>query len=167
MTVLGILLLFVCISDCKSAKIPNFLIILIFITGLICRCRSEAYMGLVTYVKGCLLIFLITYPLFKIGAVGAGDVKLFAVTSGYLSGREILCFMIYTLLFSAFLAVIKILRERNGRERLNYFFSYVTEVARQGKFSLYCQDDSKKEHAGIYISIPVFLSILLHMGGVY
>lgn len=124
-------------------------------------------MGLTDYIKTDVIVLLLLYPLFKIGAIGAGDVKLFAVTAGYLSGKAVICFLTYSLLIAGLFSIIKLLKEQNGLERIYYSCSYMAEVLRTGKWRLYFRNAAEKRQAGICLSGPVFLSILLYLGGVY
>lgn len=167
MAVLCVLLFAVCLIDCCSARIPNMAVVFIFLAGLGYRWLEEGWQGLGSYFIILLCILIILFPLFWIGTIGAGDVKLFAVTGGYLSGRAVICFLIYSMLIAAVFSVIKILRERNGRERFGYLCSYVAEVVKTGHWSLYIRNEAEKKRAGVCLAAPVFLSVLLHLGGVY
>lgn len=166
MAVLCLLLLAVCIVDYMSTRIPNGMILLTAAVGVCCCYRDNGAAGAGVYFIVCLLVLFILYPLFMIGAIGAGDVKLYAVTAGFFSGRAIFSFLITSLLIAAIFSLIKILKERNGRERLYYFCSYLAEVFRVRKWHLYIQSTDRDRRSGICLSGPVFLSVLLHLGGV-
>lgn len=166
MAVLCVLVAAVCLMDYRRTRIPNRMILLIFLYGLGYRYWDAGGGGAADFLINCILVLLLLYPLFKIGAVGAGDVKLFSVTAGCLSRQEIPCFLVSSLLIAALISLIKICRERNGRERFFYLCAYLTDVCRTGHFSLYLADVPIKR-AGVCLAGPVFLSLLLHMGGVY
>lgn len=167
MAALCILLLVACLTDYLWAKIPNWLILLIVLAGLVSRCVVLGGYGLWLYTKGCILIVLSMYPLFKVGTVGAGDVKLFAAVAGYLSGKVIFYFLFFSLLIAAFFSVIKIMKEHSGIQRLCYFCTYLMQVIRDGEWQLYFTDRTEQKNAGICLSGPILLSVLLHIGGVY
>ena len=75
---LGILILAVC-SDVRTEKIRNKLILAGLATGFLIQ----------IYEKGISFIPLwfiqISIPIFRIGALGAGDIKLFSVIAGFLT----------------------------------------------------------------------------------
>ena len=72
---LGILILAVC-SDVRTEKIRNKLILAGLATGFLIQ----------IYEKGISFIPLfLFYPIFRIGALGAGDIKLFSVIAGFLT----------------------------------------------------------------------------------
>ena len=167
MAILCLLLSAVCLSDYRNARIPNRMMLIILFYGMGYRYWDAGGSGLLEYVSTCFFMFLLLFPLFIIGVIGAGDVKLYSVTSGYLSGQVLSCFLIISLLLSAVFSIIKLIREGFGRERLLYLCSYLAEVSRCRCWREYFRDASDARRAGIPLAGPVFLSLLLHVGGVY
>ncbi|MDL2301301.1 prepilin peptidase [Lachnospiraceae bacterium OttesenSCG-928-D06] len=167
MAALSVLLLAVCIEDYRSTKIPNRLLIFIAAAGIWTCYQDAGLWGIGRYFVVVFLVFLVFYPFFMIGAVGAGDVKLYALTAAYLSGKAILCFLVFSLLIAAIFSFIKVIKEHNGRERIYYFFSYIKEVVYVGKWRLYMQEGERNRRSGICLSGPILLSVLLHIGGAY
>lgn len=111
------------------------------------------------------LLLVLTFPLYRIGSVGAGDIKLIALCCGFLQRDYI--FLFSMLLFAAIFSIFKLVRNHMTMERLRYFASYVAEVRRSGKWSLYVSDQRELGRVGICMSGPVFLALLLQLGGVY
>lgn len=166
MAVLCIFVAAVCLTDYRRTRIPNRMILLIFLYGLGYRYWDAGGSGAAGFLSNCILVLLLLYPLFKIGAVGAGDVKLFSVTAGCLSRQDIPCFLVSSLLIAALISLIKICRERSGKERFIFLCAYLSDVCRTGHFSLY-PAAAETKRAGVCLAGPVFLSLLLHIGGVY
>ncbi len=168
MAVLCLLLSAVCLSDYRNARISNKMILLILLYGMGYRYWDAGAGGLSEYLVNCFLVFFMLFPLFKIGAIGAGDVKIYSVTAGYLSQeRDLFCFLFVSLLISAIFSVFKLIKEGSGKERLQYLCSYLADVSRSGRWQQYFCDAAEAGKAGIRMAGPVFLSLLLHMGGVY
>ena len=167
MAVLFIMLSVICLTDHYRTRIPNSMMALLFLYGLGYRYWDAGGNGIAGYLINCVFVFLLLYPLFKIGTVGAGDVKLFSVTAGYLSRQELPCFLIISLLIAAIISIVKICRERCGRERLVYLCSYLVQVCRTGHWKLYFDNEAEMLKTGVCLSFPVLVSILLHIGGVY
>ena len=71
----------------------------------------------VTYVLSILLMIFLLYPFFKLGALGAGDVKLLGICAGFLQYDKILQFLFFSLLAAAIFSLIKLIRERSAGER--------------------------------------------------
>lgn len=162
-----LLLAAVCCWDYRRRRIPNLLIFLLCVIGLFLRIKAAGAQGAVDYLKWCLLSGLCTYPLFKLGALGAGDAKLFAVCAGCLTGAEIVWFLFYSLLFAAIVSIVKLIKEGNGRERFSYFVDYAVSCVRAGQLRLYIEGEREMAKAGICLSGPITLSMLLYLGGIY
>jgi len=137
---LCIFLLIACYYDYRYRRIPNILLLMMLITGLLWSFWNRGIGGMFLLAMAVVLPMVLLYPFFKIGALGAGDVKLFGVCSGYLSLDRILYFLFFSMLIAALFSLIKLMVTRNIKEY------------RKIRMPL----------AG-----PVFCSILLYIGGVY
>lgn len=167
MVALCILLLLVCLADYSTTKIPNILIAAIGFWGLIYQYQISKEAGLKWYFFVGGVVFIVFYFVYKIGALGAGDVKLYTVMVGFFQSQAVLYFLFYSFLFATALSLIKILREHSGRDRIFYLLDYILEVIKTGKWSMYFQDNIEKSRMGIRLSGPVLVGLLLHMVGVY
>lgn len=112
------------------------------------------------------MIFLL-YPFFKLGALGAGDVKLLGICAGFLQYDKILHFLFFSLLAAAIFSLVKLIREQSAGERLAYLGAYLVDVARSGQWSLYIENEREARRAGVALAGPILISVFLHMGGVY
>ena len=167
MAALCILLTAACGYDYRRKKIPNFLIAFMAVIGVGWRFWEGGICGALSYLGETVLIMSLLYPFFKIGSIGAGDVKLLGVSAGYLPFSKILIFLFISLLISAMISLLKMWNESNIRERLHYLTAYLADVARSGRWKLYLENERDKRAVGICLSGPVLVSILLYMGGVY
>ncbi len=167
MVVLGIMVLAACCYDYRCARIPNWLLLLMLAAGLARGCLERGLPGAAACAAEAAAVMCLFYPLFKIGAFGAGDVKLFGICAGWLPFGKIFWFLFLSLLIAAVFSLIKLLVERNAMERLAYFCEYVAEVAKSGSWHLYAENGREKRKASICLSGPVLCSILFYWGGVY
>lgn len=167
MTVLIVILCAICFYDYQRQKIPNFLVVCIVIAGLGRNACHEGFFGAGEYLIVGAVVVLLLYPLFRIGGLGAGDVKLMGACAGFFPGDKILTFLFISLLISAIFSIIRLFRERNARERAKYFCNYCMAVARKGRWSLYRPTAEDKAIRGICMSGPILCSVLLKLGGVY
>lgn len=167
MAVLCVLLTAACCFDHKYKKIPNLLVVTMAVMGA-CRCFGRGgAMEVLSYAGAAILAMCALYPLFKIGTVGAGDVKLLGAAAGYLPFGKILVFLFLSMLIAAVISLVKMVRERYFLERMGYFLDYLRDVAKSGRFKLYLKDGQDREAVGICLSGPVLVSVLLYMGGIY
>lgn len=135
--------------------------------SIICRFREDSWIGVAALLLQGTLLLALAFPLYRIGSVGAGDCKLIALCCGFLQREYIFSFLFSMLLFAAIFSIFKLVRNHMTMERLRYFVSYVSEVHRSGRWSLYVCDQRELGRVGICMSGPVFLGLLLHLGGVY
>lgn len=163
-----LLLFLAALADLKTDRIPNGFIILGTAIGILGGLRYHT--GLLQPVFSMFLAFLLMYPLFKIGALGAGDVKVLMMTGSFMERRELLAVIISAFIIGAVFSLVKLLVERNGRERIVYFLSYISEVARTGHWKIYgehmLQDYQLYRKNKIHFTVPVLFGVVMKLGGV-
>ena len=108
--VLVLVLFFASLWDYKKRKIPNLLIGVGFIYGLM---RIFYYQNFLTHIGGIVFPILILYPFFKIGTIGAGDIKLFSLIGCYLSFMEVLYCMFLAFVVGAIVSLMFMQKEGN------------------------------------------------------
>lgn len=156
-----------CYCDYRKRKIPNILIITAAICGAVWRFAKEGITGAIFYLVQSVMVLALFYLLFRIGAVGAGDVKLFGVTAGYLPFHKILFFLFVSLLISAIISLVKLWEKNNFYKRLRYLVRYLKVVWKCGSFRPYPETGLDDPDITIRLAGPIFLSLLLYLGGVY
>ncbi|MBE5884732.1 MAG: prepilin peptidase, partial [Lachnospiraceae bacterium] len=163
MGALCILLLIACGFDYRKRRIPNLLIGIMLIAGIVQSGVSAGAMGILYFAGKMLCMILCMYFLFKIGTLGAGDVKLFGVCAGYFPGDKILYFLFFSLLFAAGISLIKLLFEHNAKERLTYLAEYAAGVIQSGSWQLYVQNKREQERHSVCLAGPVLGSVLMYI----
>ncbi|MCH5270587.1 MAG: prepilin peptidase [Lachnospiraceae bacterium] len=155
-----------CYFDYRKDKIPNVLIGFGMFAGLLFM-QQELEIGLMLLRIG--VIFGIFYPLYKLGMLGAGDVKLFCLLAFYLKGRGCAVCIAGSMVIAALIGLGKFLIQGNLKERICYFCSYVADVAKYKEFRLYFENEGwgEKKKASLHMAGTVLLSVLLYEGGVY
>ena len=168
-SILLLLLLLSALADLKTDRIPNgfiFLGVVIGVTGSLLSGRS--FLELLASV---LPTFFLMYPLFKIGVLGAGDVKLFVLIASFLPVRESMSILMGAFVIGAVFSLGKLITERNGRERFQYFFSYLWDVRRTGHWEIYGEDLKQDYHTycknKIHFTVPILFSAVCRMGGLF
>lgn len=164
---LTIILCIVCLYDYRKQKIPNKLIGLILLAGLGRSVCLEGMYGSGRYLIVLAVVIFLLYPLFRIGGLGAGDVKLLGVCAGFFPAGDVFSFLFISLLFSAIFSMAKLVKEQNVRDRITYFCKYCRKVVKQGKWVYYLPEAGGKKLEGICMAGPVLCSVLLRLGGVY
>ncbi|MGN1148526.1 MAG: prepilin peptidase [Lachnospiraceae bacterium] len=180
--ILLFLLMAACYFDYRMDKIPNALVLLGTILASVyrvTRCIVESrgtggvIPALVTELGLLLLwmgiVFMVLYPFYMLGMLGAGDVKLYCMSAAFLKGKDCLTFFAGSMLLAAAIALLKLLYQKNIRERLYYFCSYLVDILRLGSFRLYFDgaDWKTKRRASLHMAGPMLAGLLLHVCGVY
>lgn len=103
-------------SDIRSHRIPNVLVLLGLITGLLLQMSAEGMPGLVRALLGMVVGFLVLMPFYLLRTLGAGDVKLMAAVGALMGPAEIVGVFLATLLAGGLMALVQALRAKMLRE---------------------------------------------------
>lgn len=167
MTALCLFLAAAAFYDYRKGKIPNLLLIVMLFIGTGQSLGEKGAAGGGAFLAAVMIVTALLYPLFMIGTVGAGDVKLLGICAGYFPFGKILYFLFFSMLIAAIFSLIKLWKNKNAKERFFYLGEYLMEVAQTGKWRLYLENERERKAAGLCMSGPILISALLHMGGVY
>lgn len=155
----------------SKTRIPNALILSGLIIGVFYRVLCMGERNYLAILLGIIIPVLLFFPLFLIRAMGAGDIKLFAVTGAFFTIRENLKCIVLAIMLGGVFALIKVLIYRNLRERLKYMFTYFRKVLQcAGTGSLYGfsyvdrEDTESVKRAGIKFSLPIMIAVIIVMG---
>lgn len=166
MVILLILLSIAVITDMISYKIPNLLILVGLVLGLGFRVYVEGVKGLKDAILCMALILLFLVPLFLLRCMGAGDIKLFCMTTCFLSIQEAKQCLIGMLIVGAIMSVAQMVWQHSFRDRMKYLKNYVTKCVLTRTMESY-EGTTKNKKNAIRLSIPVLISVGLHAGGLY
>ena len=96
--------------DVRYRRIPNVFVIATLIAGLILNFAMGGVRGGISSIGGCLFAFILMFMLHVFGAMGAGDVKLFAAIGSVIGAQLVLPTFVVVVLTGGVLAFISILR---------------------------------------------------------
>ena len=167
MLIMTMLLAVAGIFDHLFHKIPNILILVMFITGIIRACFISEPLSIPFMLIRMLLTAVIFYPVFVIGALGAGDIKLLAVCCGYMNGTRAIWFIFMTFSIAAVAGVIGLIHRKEIGKRIRRLIIYVKNYLKTGKVERYHCNTEAALHAGVALAGPMFVSALLGVGGFY
>lgn len=167
MAIFLMLLVLACYFDYRSHRIPNWLVVLLLPVMVVKQYLEQGTVGVCKALGIMVLIMFLWYPLFRIGTIGAGDIKLFGVCSGILPPSKILSFLFFSLVVAGIFSLAGIIQKKNAGERICYFLSYLQDVITGRQWRLYITDRKERERVGVCMAGPVLISLLLYWGGVY
>ena len=96
--------------DVRYRRIPNLFVLATLISGLTLNLAMGGWRGALGSLGGCVLAFIFMFVLHVFGAMGAGDVKLFAAIGSVIGVQLVLPTFIVVLLTGGLLALISVLR---------------------------------------------------------
>ncbi len=166
---MGILIGVFCVvifMDWRFYRIPNACIVIGIMAGLILRSVTYPVIELIELLGTVVVVFLFLYPFYLLGALGAGDVKLFIMVACYIKGEQLMRYLLVTMLLAAVISILKMVLYEESRARLFYLGKYVRKVVMTGAMDEY-QVDKKQRNCIIRLSIPAFISLLLLCTGIY
>ena len=96
--------------DVRYRRIPNPFVLATLVTGLTLNLAVGGWQGGLNSIGGCLLAFVLMFMLHVFGAMGAGDVKLFAAIGSILGAQLVLPTFIVVVLTGGLLALVVVVR---------------------------------------------------------
>jgi prepilin peptidase CpaA len=97
------------VSDVRTERIPNVLILAGLVLGLALR-GLGGWDLLFLSVAGAAVALLVTVPLFALGAIGGGDAKLFAVVGAFMGPKGFAAALLASAVVGGVLAIVVTLR---------------------------------------------------------
>jgi prepilin peptidase CpaA len=96
--------------DVRYRRIPNPIVLATLISGLAINFVLGGFSGGLNSISGCVLAFILMFILHVFGAMGAGDVKLFAAIGSLLGAHLVLPTFVVVVLTGGLLAMVVVLR---------------------------------------------------------
>lgn len=121
----------VCLCDILWHRIPNRILAVMFLLGEWVMYKSSGVDGLLAFNGVALFTCCVFYLFFQLGALGAGDVKLFAATAGFFGPGMAPVYLFVGLLAAACIGVVKVLVGGKAKEKTGVclagpmFFSFL------------------------------------------
>lgn len=148
--------------DFRKGKIPNQLILTGIISGGFLLLLYNGAGAFLKCLPGMLFPVIVLFPLYRLGVLGAGDIKLFSMLGVYLTFREQLICIVLTFLAGAVISLGVLLWRKNLIERILYFISFCNECICGGHLrSYYLPSQGKEDGSKIHFSLPIMTGVIL------
>ncbi len=172
--ILFVMLTIAAVTDLLFDKVYNEWVLIGVTCGLAGALCNNGAEGLLWALLSMTAPVILLYPLFVIGGLGAGDIKLLAAAGCFLPVKETITCLGIAFLIGAVLSLLKMAAEGNFLQRIQYLLSYILDVFKSGEWKLYEQDmqaafpDRRRRNEGkIHFSLPILLSVAIYKGGVF
>jgi prepilin peptidase CpaA len=103
------------VTDLRARLVPNALVLAGALTGMLLAALHPEGVGLLRALGGLALGFALFLPLYLLRAMGAGDVKLMAMTGAFIGAEAIFEATLWVLLAGGALALVFALRRGVAR----------------------------------------------------
>lgn len=151
--------------DFDRMKISNRLILAGLAVSLVLCIWRGGGSKVIPYLWNIIFPVIALYLFYLIGALGAGDVKLFSVIGGFVNFKELVSCMVFAFLAGAVISLIKMLACGKWKEQLFtggvYFLSLFL-----GNFHPYGrnpENQANQIHFSLSILIGLFISEIFHI----
>lgn len=114
------------ITDIKSMRIPNWITVSGLLAGLLAQALMNGWDGLLKSGVGAAAGFAVLLIMHLIGAVGAGDVKLFAGIGAWTGMLFTLQVVMYSVLFGALIGWLIVLKRRETGRHTRKIFNTIS-----------------------------------------
>lgn len=104
--------------DIRYRRIPNLIVVFVLLTGLTLNTALGGMQGFLSSIIGCILGFGLMFLLRLFGAMGAGDLKLFAAIGALIGVALVPQTFLFVLLTGGIVAAVYMMRRRRARRTL-------------------------------------------------
>lgn len=128
--------------DLKTRRIPNWLTVSAFGLALVIRIP----MGTSAVLDGLLaaaIAFALALPVFALGGLGGGDVKLLATVGAFLGVDRLWGALFVAVLVGAVLAIVTVLRQKRAGETLANLYMLVKGLTRKESYTGWKGDEGE------------------------
>lgn len=154
------------IMDLRTARIDNGWILFSVAAVLFYRAVNGEFMEIWLGLPGLLLPLMLLGGLFCFRMIGAGDIKLFCAL-GFLMGMETVGKCILAAFFlGAAISLTILISCGIFCQRILFLICYLKEYIKTGVRKPY-RKNGMEQPENFHFTVPIFMSVLLHAGGVY
>lgn len=113
--------------DGKQLRVPNWITFPMVGTGFVYNLAAYGGEGLSIAFAGMCVGLLTLLPLYAVGGMGAGDVKLMAGLGAWLGWEVTLWAFVYTVVVGAVMAIVMVLSKKAWSKHYNQFLMIFSE----------------------------------------
>lgn len=153
--------------DMKEHRVPNWWILSALLCGLglcmLTAAEGQEVREVLKYAVRLMAVTGVMFPLFIFRVMGAGDIKMMAVITGCLGFAAGITAIVYGFIIGAFLALGKMLIQRNCFQRLKFLTAYIRRLFLTKEIVPYYVPGRDGNQAVIPFTVCLFLGYLWYM----
>ena len=147
--------------DLSRYSIPNVVSVAGLFISLIRHLELQGLTGVCPWLAGMVIPLFLYFFLYRLRMFGAADGKLFAACGSYVGLSGVFFVLFFSLVFGAFLSVIKLFIHRNAKERLTCLVTYARAVRVGGRLQAYTA--VRSADAVIPFGVAIAFATILYM----
>lgn len=152
--------------DIKEHRVPNGLVLGGMCLAFVMRFLEMGAEGFGKGIVTMLLPFGLLFPVYVLGMIGAGDIKIFCMFSVLLDWEQVLYMIFYACVLGGIWSLVHMIRNKSLARRFQYLKDYVTGMGITKNIRKYYSPEQGYEDT-IAFALPIGLSYVLHLGGMY
>lgn len=161
---IGVLCFVAAICDLCQKRIPNVLIAIGIVYGVVFDVCQGGAGNLLDCFCRLLVMMLLLFPFFMIGALGAGDVKLFMLLPLYFDLGGLRNILVLTFGIAAVQGVVILLLDGKLVQRLLVATDYIHQCVIRRVLLPYPETESRYK---VRIAIPMFIGCIVELAYMY
>lgn len=146
--------------DLTTDKIPNYLVVLELAGGLVYQLYIFGAIGILSFLGGIAVPFVLSYALFLFRMIGAGDIKLLMALGSVAGYPRNLKIMLWSVICGAVISVFIMWRRTGFMPRLSYLISYVRDFVRTGVRKPYRKEGGGAENFHFTVAISAAVLVI-------
>jgi len=146
--------------DLTTDKIPNYLVVLELAGGLVYQLYIFGAIGILSFLGGIAVPFVLSYALFLFRMIGAGDIKLLMALGSVAGYPRNLKIMLWSVIWGAVISVFIMWRRTGFMPRLSYLISYVRDFVRTGVRKPYRKEGGGAENFHFTVAISAAVLVI-------
>ncbi len=149
--------------DFRSYKVSNTLIAAALASGLTFNLMLAGLRGAAWAMAGCLLLFILLFPLYCLSMLGAGDVKLLMAAGSFTGPVGGLFSLSAAVFIGAVFSITLMIKHRNFFQRLSFLWSYLTQIISGHCVKPYYDLKNPGRRETIHFSLCIGLAVCLYL----
>lgn len=152
--------------DVRYRRIPNVIVLGTLLSGLIVNVAMGGWPGLLSSVAGCAVAFVPMFLLHAFGAMGAGDVKLFAAIGSVVGLKLVLPTFVVVALVGGMLALFTMVRAGSVRTTMHGVLRLVVGLLPGWEMPRFSMPPDRRHTIpyGVAITVGSLVSLLIFRG---
>ncbi len=163
MVLLLIILLLAVVFHYRFKRIPNVISLSGWILGPVLYALSDTLPGVLSSIYGLLLIFALSLPLYIVGWMGAGDVKLMAGVGAIMGIEYAVSVFMGIVIIGAVMAIVMLLHRKLFKDSLQRYGA-ILAASLALKKPIYLAPGHQEQKMILPYALPIAVGTFLSLG---